>query len=237
MEALISLDIEETELKICNHCRLYLKVCYLSKITTGDGMYITEEAWAGKSLISPFKDQAWPQYKRPSASNWSIWQKWISKAFLSRGRRLRFPLGTWLIWDDYWPWYASNNGDLYSLLHGKWFAHGRILRRNRLPSFHKEGCECAALTNPHRATVYFNGDKIICTGSDRISPLPPLRFSSFREHLEASDLTWCLYSLELKNDGNDLVEAITSGLSASIKAVSDGSFKDTFGTAAWTLGT
>ena len=41
----------------------------------------------------------------------------------------------------------------------------------------------------------------------------------------------------MKNDRKDLAEPLTSGLPASVIAVSDGNFKDTFGTAAWTIGT
>jgi hypothetical protein len=237
IEAFLSLDIGEHDLKICNSCRLYLKVCFLSELTTGDGMFITEDAWAGQYLHNPLKDQAWPQYKRPPASHWRIWQHWVSKAFLSRGRRLRHPLGTWLTWDEHWPWYISQEGDLYSLQGGKWYSHSRIIRCNRLPVFHKEAQECTTPADPFRATVYFKGERIICTGSDKITPSYSLQPVSFQDHLYASDLSWCLYSLELKNDGKDLADAIVSGSDVSIIAVSDGSFKDTFGTAAWTIGT
>jgi hypothetical protein len=41
----------------------------------------------------------------------------------------------------------------------------------------------------------------------------------------------------MKEDGLALATAITDGLSANIMAISDGSFKDGFGTAAWTIGT
>jgi hypothetical protein len=100
MEAFISLDIDETDLGICNTCRLYLKVCFLSEITTGDGTYITEDAWTGRYLEQPFKDKSWPKYRRPSAASWHTWQKWVSKTFLTRGRCLRHPLGPWLLWDN-----------------------------------------------------------------------------------------------------------------------------------------
>ena len=41
----------------------------------------------------------------------------------------------------------------------------------------------------------------------------------------------------MRDDGKSLAEAIVTGLSAAIMAVRDGSFKHTFGTAAWTIGT
>jgi hypothetical protein len=112
------------------------------------------------------------------------------------------------------------------------------VRRNRLPSFSKEVCKREAPINPLQASVHRKGDRIVYTGSVRILASPPLEPHSFREYLYANnDLTWCLYSLELKNDGKDLADAITFGLPALVIAVGDGSFKDTFGTAAWTVGT
>jgi hypothetical protein len=56
MEALLDTNVSGQELVTCNHCRLYLKVCYLSDITTGDGLYITEEAWIGKYSAHTSKD-------------------------------------------------------------------------------------------------------------------------------------------------------------------------------------
>jgi hypothetical protein len=52
-----------------------------------------------------------------------------------------------------------------------------------------------------------------------------------------SELAWCTYSLEAACDGKKLVEALMTGTSAIVMAVSDGSYKDTYGSAAWTIGT
>jgi len=40
IEAILNLDIPIQDLVACNKCRLFLKVCLLSDITTGDGLYI-----------------------------------------------------------------------------------------------------------------------------------------------------------------------------------------------------
>jgi len=93
MEVLSKLDITTPELRAVNHCRLYLKVCLLSEITTGDGTCITEEAWSGKPTYQQRKEDSWPTYPRPSAASWATWKKWIAKAFLGRGRRLKYSLG------------------------------------------------------------------------------------------------------------------------------------------------
>jgi len=76
------------------------------------------------------------------------------------------------------------------------------------------------------------------TGSARIKAYLPIRASTFLEHLSnVTYLRGCTHSLAIKNDGKDLADALLFGLSATIMAVSDGSFKDLYGTAAWTIGT
>jgi hypothetical protein len=158
MEALLDINVSGQELVSCNHCRLYLKVCYLSDITTGDGLYITEEAWTGKYSAHVSKDQSWPAYNRPSASSWKTWQKWVTKAFLSRGHRLKHPLGSWLHWDERRQWYTSREGQLHSLLDRIWYSHELILKCNGRSLFKKDAQVCDTISQPLRTTVYFKGD-------------------------------------------------------------------------------
>jgi hypothetical protein len=129
-------------------------------------------------------------------------------------------------------------GGLYSLIKGQWRSHPPIIRRNRLPKFAQDGEVCSAPPSPRRATVYKKGTSLICTGSDRIWHTVSFRASTFLEHLHSvHHLGWCTHSLVLQNDGRDLAEALQFDLLATIMAVSDGSYKDLFGTAAWTIGT
>ncbi|MFN9979941.1 MAG: hypothetical protein ACK53Y_08520, partial [bacterium] len=51
------------------HMQAVLEGMFPSEITTGDGIYITEDAWTGRYLEQPFKDKFWPAYKKPSASS------------------------------------------------------------------------------------------------------------------------------------------------------------------------
>jgi mRNA-degrading endonuclease HigB of HigAB toxin-antitoxin module len=53
IEALIVLKVSSQELRICNHCRMYLHAIFLSNITTGDGMAILESAWNGTPINFP----------------------------------------------------------------------------------------------------------------------------------------------------------------------------------------
>jgi hypothetical protein len=237
-EAFLYLDIPIQDLVACNRCLLYLKVCLLSEIATGTGDAILEDAWAGIYEPQEHKDKSWPAFPKPPPSAWSIWRLWVTKAFLSRGRKLRTPLGQWLQWDDEWKWYYTDDGSLYSLTKGQWYSHAPIIRRNRWPMFFLEGGICSPPPSPKRASVYFKGNGVILTGSARIKAYLPIRASTFLEHLSnVTSLRGCTHSLAIKNDGKDLADALLFGLSATIMAVSDGSFKDLYGTAAWTIGT
>jgi len=126
---------------------------------------------------------------------------------------------------------------LYSVTAGQWRSHPPVLRCNRLPKYAQEGTLCSAPSSPRRATVYNKGTSVICTGSNKILYPVVSRALTFREHLHSvSHLSWCIYFLDLQNDGRDLADALLSGILATIMAVSDGSYKDHFGTAAWTIG-
>ena len=72
MEALIAMDILLDELMACNLCRLYMQVCYLSDIVTGDGSELLEEAWQGKPIPYLNRTSAWPTYQRPPMAYWNI---------------------------------------------------------------------------------------------------------------------------------------------------------------------
>jgi hypothetical protein len=237
MTVLLQFPIPIHELLACNQCRLFLKAWFISDIATGDRRLITEEAWTGQHVNTSSKAQSWPYHPKPSRATWLTWQKWISKAFLSRGRRFRQPLGKWLRWEDSWKWFTSAEGELYSLSHGTWYSHTPVIRRNRLPMFSKERTVCSAPSTIHRATTYVKGGRIVCTGSAAIVKTPTHPLTSLMEHLHQSVPGWCLQTLEITEEGRPLVDALMNGLSATIMAVSDGSFKNTFGTAAWTTRT
>ncbi len=236
MEGLIQVHTSPTDLIACNHCRLYLQVAFLSDIVSGDGLFLLDDAWLGQPGLLP--KISWPHYHKPPISSWNIWRTSLTKAFLGRGRRLKSPLGRWLRWDSSWPWYYTSDGSLYSLQDEVWYSHQPVLRRNRLPIFEATATACDPPAHPRRATTYRKGSRIVCTGSEAFlsTPSPPTAsFSSYLRNLPA--LQWCVEFLDIANEGLDLLAPLCTGVSASVMAVSDGSFKDTFGTAAWTLGT
>jgi len=238
MSSLLQLSPPMSDLFACNYCRLFLQVCCLSEISTGDGSAITDNAWSGQPDYNHHKQRSWPKLNKPPSSYWHIWRLWLQKAFLGRGRRLRHPLGRWFKWDTSWQWYTDQEGYLYSMREGKWYSHPLVLRRKTLPMFELEANMCGAPNHPRRATTYIKGSRIVCTGTAEIMPQRLREYTSFTKFLqEQQDLHWCTKNCFIVNEGRNLVEAIISGLQGNIMAISDGSYKDSLGTAAWTIGT
>jgi hypothetical protein len=208
----------------------------ISEISSGDGTLLLDEAWLGISMSSEHKLKSWPSYPKPSTAMWNTWRKWIPKAFLTRGQRLRYPLGPWLSWDANWPWYTSS-GSLFSFRQGKWLEYWPVLQRRRLPTFMGEGQPCNKPSSVMQATIYRKGDKLICSGSGRILSTPSPTYNNFREFLQVtSGLGWCTQHFYVAPNCTEIVAGIKAGLRGTIMAVSDGSFKGSFGTAAWTIG-
>jgi hypothetical protein len=122
------------------------------------------------------------------------------------------------------------------MLNGTWYSHPPVIRRNRLPTFSTKKTLCKPPNHPWRATVYSKGSQIVWTGSAEVLPPPTPCPSTFTGYLTQSQhIQWCLDSLVILNEGKDLVEALQTGMTASVMAISDGSYKKTYGTAAWTM--
>jgi hypothetical protein len=104
--------------------------------------------------------------------------------------------------------------------------------------FEVDPIPCTDPIPPLRATVYGTGSQLVCTGGYAIEPNLKLPRTSFADYLKTlHNLNWCLADVEIVQDGRELAKAIQTGASASVIAISDGSFKNTYGTAAWSIGT
>jgi hypothetical protein len=86
--------------------------------------------------------------------------------------------------------------------------------------------------------VYCKGSRLVCTGGSPIfTHVLPVR-TTFSDYLKTqSNLHWCFVNMQIKDDGIGVVEVIQTGATASVFTVSDGSYKNTYGAAAWTIGT
>ena len=82
--------IRKEEWATLNKCRIFLKAFSLADISTGDGNFISKQAWAG-STSTTFRDSTqWPIWGKLTRSEWSQWQRAILLTFLEpNGKKLK----------------------------------------------------------------------------------------------------------------------------------------------------
>jgi len=178
----------------------------------------------------------------PPRSDWELWRKYLKLAVLSHDMHLKHPLGEWITDAASDTWYIDPRSDqLHRKLGSVWYFHSRIPRRSGRPMYSSMGTICDLPPVVHKAQVLYQNQYLICNGHCSIqAPVLPNR-NSFMEFLFSStepSAHWCFESICLPlDDGYQLAQSIRNNLASinALKAVTDGSFKDTFGTAAWIL--
>ena len=149
MDTFIEAGITGTRLYRANRCRIFLQALTLADITTGDGIFITKEAWSGERSRSTCRHNSfeWPEWGTPSKLEKTAWKEALQFVFCSRRERcLDQPLGAWTIGPgEKWQWYTHNHNNLlYRRREENWEIHQPIGRRTRQPRFHTN----SAITHP-----------------------------------------------------------------------------------------
>ncbi len=115
-----------------------------------------------------------------------------------------------------------------------WLTFPIIAKRTGRPCFSTNETVPETIPILHQATVYKKGDRWVCSGHGPITLEKEKNYASLT-HLLASlpnGERWCINSTQMEDDGLTIATAIKS---CTATAVSDGSFKDGYGTAAWVL--
>jgi len=169
------------------------------------------------------------------SAEWKLWQLALTKGFhLRHGQKLVIPLGKWLSMADLEnKWFTDGTGlELYQKINGKWFSFTPILARHRLCSFHalpNPMLQGQPPTNIMRASVYKQGTIITVTGR---GPITSNKVEEESNQLASNRHRWQLYHLQTEGSVAEVIQALRKG---NAVAVSDGSFKDYAGAAAWTI--
>ncbi len=240
-------------LQALNRCRIYLRATTLSDIVTGSGSSITHGAWTGqRSTINQSSSMyAWPVQHRPAARDWSTWQRALTAAYgvVASTRSWSGRLGRWIDSDSNWIWFISPTEErLYERRSDGWFFYprygGRSGRSHTLRFLRQAFPSTDSSLLPGdltRTVVELQGDKLLSTGMAVVLPgshvLPNAEGDislqlRLRPHILPAD-HWSRASCIL-------LEYDCAGIAAALQArscigVSDGSFKDKFGTASWVL--
>lgn len=134
-----------------------------------------------------------------------------------------------------WPWnFRPSDNSLYMVSEDRWLAFPRILKRTGRPVFSTEGTVPLSIPNLHYVTVYKRGDSWVCSGHGSIEQTSEESHTSLSSLL--SSLTqgerWCIEQIFMDDVALTVARAIQN---REAVAVSDGSIKEGFGTAAWAI--
>jgi len=217
------------ELAILNHCRIFLQVELLSELCSGDGLTLCHSLLDCRQPMGHRKDRLWPRTGTPNPSRWRFWRDALIKCFLplyTRSLTLTRPLGQWQGQPLGWQWFYSPL--LNSLYHvrtdGLYDHHTPHLsgHRTRHPLFRRDHVgDPSTLPNDSRPTTIqhirgllsHSGTVPIGAGATAVE-------------------TWTSSVISYPSSMPDLFVGIRQGTAI---AVTDGSFKDGLGTAAYSI--
>jgi hypothetical protein len=120
---------------------------------------------------------------------------------------------------------------LYQLQEQGWIRYSKIVRQSNRLLFHSQGVFVDTVPKLHRATVYRKRDRWVCSGFGEILLASADSIQSLLDQIQLSPIgeKWCVKNVDLSDDGNTIADAIRNRVAI---ALSDGPFKDTYGTAA-----
>ena len=248
MQVFSSFISNPTQLRELNQCRTFLHVETLADITNAEGTRLLRTAYEGAPVISPLHHYSWPrQPPSLSAEHWKRWKASLTQAFMITGSptlTLARTLGEWTADPHpFWDWHYSPVTNLLYHREPLGFIEYRPSTVRTTSSFTPFGF-CADLPQEIPEWRYVTVARtprtnkvFIISSSPAYTPAmestPPIvhTLDSLLEILPCNE-RWAIDSLELQDNGETLAAAITGNYAI---AVSDGSFKDKFGTSAFVL--
>lgn len=210
------------ELQRLNQCRLFLRISWLSEITTGDGTRIERNALEQPYLLCIKEQFLYPAQDRPPAESWKVWNRALAKLCDSRWY-LKSPLGNFLNAKAVQWWLDPQSIRLYQ-------DHDNLVMFRKAPGRGTRAMQskfCGMETTTHLpvskipVTATRKGNAAHITGIGSLAQGVPVPISSADWILQ-----WVEFPDNLDVEWQDKEE---------IRAVSDGSFKNNHGTAAWML--
>jgi len=233
MQLFVQTGWKQPDLHTLNHCRMFLRVFLLSDIVAGSGDFISPAFWDRPSLVE--LDLDWPRTQAPPQSTWLLWKSALASALhLGRNQRLALPLGQWYAQHQPRGWfYHPTTNSLWEATSTQWIQHGGIPQRTRQCWFHGTGCSeyLPPLLELHKASIARHGQKLCLTRYDACEEaLTNQDFCQWLRSVEFS-LQWGL-SVQQTGGQQTLLQTLSQGQGY---AVSDGSYKDEMGAAAWII--
>ena len=232
-----------------NICRMFLHSVTLADISTVDGIAITLDAWLGRRDPSCGTEFSWPRVQKKLPERyWTLWQKALRKCFQAprsarASRELLDKLGRWSRFPGRWQWFYSPQEDrLYKLEGWMWRAYPvyRVRSSSRLGSTKYRRSDEVTRFRPIDlipATVHTTKHWVTKEASMAIldrpveDPVTPKSVETLRL-IRPPGFQWAITEMSMDDNGLTIAAALQAG---NAIAVSDGSFKDSQGTAAFVI--
>ena len=219
-----------SQLRILNLCRKTQKVIRLSDIASGNGKQLTPGWNSPNFQASHNQNYDWPPVGPLPRYCWKMWEQAIRKCFAvahpSTPDQLSKPLGSWLEIPTQWQWFLSPNHDelLQRIDDNKIQAfqpvHGRHQRNRRF----QKSQMCQNIPPDYLpTTVSHSTQHPIDTGTASLSP---------RTNQDTTTSNWWNHCFRKADNLPKILKGISDGTAV---AVTDGSFKQKRGTAAYIL--
>ena len=220
------------EVATFQYCRLYLQIEKVSEIITTDGSSIQRHIWHGQQLQHTLHRRVWPDQPCPTTSAWTLFRKMLRTIFLTSEHGVfatAITVNGWV--RRHWKWfYCEKTLRLYEATsHNTGVVRtgantsSRRTRRNPY-MFWKHSIEQGSIPNSAiPVTVYENHGFIHIEKYTKIH-----NYVSHSIHTRWSDY----HSVKLNVHRETMDQAFLQG---DLVLVSDGSYKEGVGSAAWIL--
>lgn len=227
-------------MRILNHCRIYLKVTFISELTTALGDSLLPEFWCGEiSLRQSHPIHYYPRQAKPSSAAWNLWRAAIRRTFcFPRTTRLRVPLGEWLTASHHRYFAVTKSPDrLWKLQTSPIFHPALPLRSNIFSRTSRKGSP-PSLTLPVDILSTRNHVAVSAPHNVRPSPLPSVA-TTLHQWLSCLP-PWqerLLRHVHHSSDPSDVCRYLCSNslTIATTLAASDGGASSATGSFGWTI--
>ena len=248
--------IDAGRMKVVNRCRLYLEITTLAEILNSSGQNVRYDILHGMKNPHTVSKQSFHTTGKPTAKEWEVWKTALFDTYgFHQGRtRLTREVGDWIDKGRRWKWYYDQTGDrVYEIVDAELLeikVYTRFItssRRSSRRARYKLSTPSTTLPNSCiRASIHFaSPNTSILTLDDTNvntdthqgqrdnetivgSTAPMVHNVKACFHTLPQNKRWSVNNTLLPNDNcHQLVESIKN---QSAIAMSDGSFKDSYGT-------
>ena len=239
MDMFLQAGFKGESLARLQRCRLHLQVLTLADIVDGYGAAVCQWAFEGaRDLGHSFRSHyVWPKQPKPAASEWIHWKGALVTSLRLQTSNLlpvEFQLGPWIQFTTPWQYEPTTDRIYHRSPHGwQFFSRIHSQRAVRYPRFlaiPTFGSPSAATFN---CTILSRGTSFLMTGySTSTKSSTPARSPDIFHRLSHPSPTakWACHSIDLNQDFHALLVSLRTG---GAIAVSDGSYANGAGTAAW----